>query len=598
MSGQPTTQPMAIPARERPTAPLELGSDTPAGWDGAPAAGVGPASGAAGGGLAAASGAAPSGGSAPSGQQDKPPDGRTPSPSPPFPPFSPPTHSLGATGARSLELSPMRWIPKRTAVRAQRAGTSLLSDSLTGAKKPAEDATAGGGGGGGGGETDDTVAVTAASPADGGRTLLSRQMSSSYPPGGRTLTGPSFGRAGRGGGGGARGGGGGRGGGDWRKSFVLAATTANKKAEYLHGSQCRETRELNDVLAEAVLALERGIKPDLTEDGLGGTYFVKSRTGKSIAVFKPRDEEPLAVNNPKAHAGDGRGEGLNEGVNVGEAAMNEYAAYLLDQASPSDGALRAGVCPTALVRMAHSTFHAADEDRSAPFKQIKDKVGSFQLFAQHDCTAEDIGSSKFLPEHVHPIAVLDIRLCNTDRHPGNILVRESPSGGGDVSGLVPIDHGYALPSEVGSAEFEWLHWPAAKVPFSEAARAEILAIDVAGVDAMLRRRMTGLLRSACLQTLALCTTLLQRGVAAGLTAHEIGALMMRPYCRRDEGETQPSQLERLVTEAKLQCDSTEPLLECFARLASAKCKRVATATTAAAAAAAAGAGAAGAGAAR
>jgi hypothetical protein len=101
---------------------------------------------------------------------------------------------------------------------------------------------------------------------------------------------------------------------------------------------------------------------------------------------------------------------------------------------------------------------------------MKDKVGSFQLFASHDCTAEDIGASMFPADLVHRIAVLDIRLCNTDRHPGNILVRrgkQAQAGGGGggsgararqpVEGLIPIDHGYALPGDVGEASFEWLY---------------------------------------------------------------------------------------------------------------------------------------------
>ena len=190
----------------------------------------------------------------------------------------------------------------------------------------------------------------------------------------------------------------------------MQATQApgSRKVEFLLNSKCRETRDVDAVLAEAILALDRGVKPDLgepctsyprmhcmglfrgmtrlflapntVEDGLGGTYFIKDRTGHSIAVFKPRDEEALAPNNPKAHVGAGRGNGMKEGILVGEAAVNEYAAFLVDQSSSLG--LRAGVCATALVRMAHSVFHSASEDRSSVFRSVKDKVGSFQLFAQ------------------------------------------------------------------------------------------------------------------------------------------------------------------------------------------------------------------------
>lgn len=353
---------------------------------------------------------------------------------------------------------------------------------------------------------------------------------------------------------------------DWRRSFVEKATKANRKIEYIHGSQCRETFEVNEVLEEATKALDLGQAPNLVEDGLGGTYFIKDRNGNSIAVFKPRDEEPLAPNNPKVHAGQGCN-GLKEGVLVGEAALNEYAAFIIDQASPPS--LRAGVSPTALVRIENSVFFSAKEGRNSAFRIVKDKVGSFQLFAQHDCTSEDMGSGCYPEEMVHRLAVLDIRLCNTDRHAGNILVREER---GKVSALVPIDHGYALPGDVGEATFEWLSWPAAKRPFSEALRREILAIDLDGIDALLKKRVP-VLRSKCLATLRTCTLLLQRGVQAGLTAHDIGALMTRPYSHRDEPQ-QPSALEELVAAARRQTpDGRESLawIRSFDELVQIKC---------------------------
>jgi hypothetical protein len=322
---------------------------------------------------------------------------------------------------------------------------------------------------------------------------------------------------------------------------VDRATKTYRKVEYLHASHGREAHEVNDVVEEAIKALEDGVKPRLVEDGAGGTYFIQGRQGKPIAVFKPRDEEALAPNNPKMHAGQGQGAGLKEGILVGEAAINEYAAFVLDRAGPAS--LRAGVCPTALVRVANSVFHSANEDRRSPFRKIKDKVGSFQLFAHHGCTSEDMGPGRFPDDQVHRIAALDIRLCNTDRHLGNILVQEDC---GEVVALVPIDHGYTLPGEVGDVTFDWLTWPAAQRPFSEEMRREILAIDMDAVEAMLRKRVP-MLRPECLLTLRTCTTLLQRGVEAGLTAFDIGTFMTRPTI--GDGIQESSAFEKVVAEA-------------------------------------------------
>lgn len=361
---------------------------------------------------------------------------------------------------------------------------------------------------------------------------------------------------------------------NWRRSFIEKATKANRKIEYLEGSHSRTTHEINEVLEEAIKALEDGIVPHLVEDGLGGTYFVRDRAGKSIAVFKPRDEEPLAPNNPKVHTGRGNGTGLKEGVLVGEAAINEYAAYLVDQvSSPS---LQAGVSPTALVRIANSVFHSAEEDRQSAFHLVKDKVGSFQLFAQHDCTSEDIGPARFPADQVHRIAALDIRLCNTDRHSGNILVREVA---GQVMAMVPIDHGYALPGDVGTdLTLEWMSWSAAKQPFSEAMKEEIRAIDPEAVEAMLKKRVPSI-RPQCLATLYTCTRLLQHGIQAGLTAFDIGQLMVRPWCA-NEASPEPSVLEGLAADARKRTskDGKEDLKaerQLLEDLLKAKCEEVA-----------------------
>jgi hypothetical protein len=52
------------------------------------------------------------------------------------------------------------------------------------------------------------------------------------------------------------------------------------------------------------------------------------------------------------------------------------------------------------------------------------KLGSLQEFVWHDCDTSELGPSRFSAADVHRIGILDIRLFNTDRHGGNMLVRK------------------------------------------------------------------------------------------------------------------------------------------------------------------------------
>lgn len=76
---------------------------------------------------------------------------------------------------------------------------------------------------------------------------------------------------------------------------------------------------------------------------------------------------------------------------------------------------------------------------------------------------------RFPVADVHRIGLLDIRLFNTDRHAGNILIKvtKPPKDSaaathqwlGNEYSLVPIDHGFCLPEALEPPYFEWLHWP-------------------------------------------------------------------------------------------------------------------------------------------
>jgi hypothetical protein len=285
--------------------------------------------------------------------------------------------------------------------------------------------------------------------------------------------------------------------------------------------------------------VEKGLKlhaPELCEEGVGGTYFLKDELGDNIAVFKPEDEEAFAVNNPKP---ENQGQPYKHGIVVGEAAAKEVAAYLLDSKSRFHE-----VPATVMVRCTHEAFYSEYEREHKIKPQPKTKVGSLQMYIPHDCASWDIGPSNFPVKEVHKIALLDCRLMNLDRHGGNILVEKSKGG----YKLHPIDHGYSLPHKMAETWFEWLTWPQAKVPFDEETKAFVKAIDIDEDVELLRKELN--LDEECLSLLRVSTLLLKKAVAAGLTLKDLGSFI----CRADADE--PSRLE-VVYNSGLQCDLNE-----------------------------------------
>lgn len=195
--------------------------------------------------------------------------------------------------------------------------------------------------------------------------------------------------------------------------------------------------EVMKMIRSTIAGLENGHLPVMSAEGSGGVYFMQDATGqKNVAVFKPIDEEPMAENNPRGLPLSTDGEGMKRGTIVGEGALREVAAYILDHPAGNhksgDIVGFSGVPPTALVRSLH---------RGKSFK-----IGSLQMFMKNNGSTEDMGPRAFPVQEVHKIAVLDIRLANADRHAGNILTCKEGEGGNYK--LIPIDHGYCLPEKV------------------------------------------------------------------------------------------------------------------------------------------------------
>ncbi|KAL2347952.1 hypothetical protein Fmac_001952 [Flemingia macrophylla] len=299
-----------------------------------------------------------------------------------------------------------------------------------------------------------------------------------------------------------------------------------------------------DLINSTFDGLKKGNHPIRSSEGTGGTYFMQDSTGMEyVSVFKPIDEEPMAVNNPQGLPISSNGEGLKKGTKVGEGAVREIAAYILDH--PRNGPRLvsgeavgfAGVPPTTMVQCSHRSFNYPD----GFICSSKDsKVGSLQMYMNNDGNCEDLGPGAFSVEEVHKITVIDIRLANADRHAGNILFRKC-EGGRTV--LIPIDHGYCLPEKFEDCTFDWLYWPQARKPYTPDTVDYIKSLD-AEKDIELLKYYGWDVTVECAQTLRISTMLLKKGVERGLTPFDIGSIMCRENLNKE------SVIEEIISKAQ------------------------------------------------
>lgn len=302
-----------------------------------------------------------------------------------------------------------------------------------------------------------------------------------------------------------------------------------------------------DARFEALIEQARlGLKvhaPELCDEGVNGTYFLKNKEGKKIAVFKPQDEEGASEFNPKLTVNKAKGAGSRVGsfidgvtpskvrgdFQVGEASYREVAAYLLDRKHHFYG-----VPNTCMVRISYPGWRSQ-------------KTGSFQEFVMNDGASWDIGPGLFPVKEVHKIGILDLHIFNTDRHGGNILICDADDG---VYKLTPIDHGYSLPTSLDRAWFDWLTWPQSRVPFDDETKRYIESIDPEEDAKMLRQYLP--IPDESILIMKISTMLLKLGVKHNLTLSQLGTMASRKVPEK------PSVLEIMVenarAKAKLACE--------------------------------------------
>jgi len=254
----------------------------------------------------------------------------------------------------------------------------------------------------------------------------------------------------------------------------------------------------------------------LCEEGVGGTYFVRDSNRQPVADFKPIDEEPGAINNPKKPM-------KKLLLPPGKGATREVAAYLLDRNL-------AGVPETCMI------FGVQHERLSYVDGNIIPKNGSVQQFVPNIGNSSSLGTSFYSVEDVHNIGILDIRLLNIDRNEENMLVRKQ----GDLYRLVPIDHTYILPYDLDDVYLGWMYWKQAKVPFCSET-LEFIAKISPEKDAEILRDLG--ISERCIRNMMMSSMILKKGAEAGLTLFKIASMI----CRKKKSDK--SELEILVAQA-------------------------------------------------
>ncbi|KAK8405824.1 hypothetical protein O3P69_001946 [Scylla paramamosain] len=281
---------------------------------------------------------------------------------------------------------------------------------------------------------------------------------------------------------------------------------------YWHYTSCliKDDPHFTDLVRQAETSIETGIYPERIYQGSSGSYFVKNSSGKVIAVYKPKDEEPYGRLNPKWT------KWLHKvccPCCFGRSCLVPNQGYLSEAgASLVDQKLQLNVVPkTRVVKLASETFNYTriDREKSRAKKMVSErfpkvgrhfhriglppKVGSFQVFVEgykdadywlRRFEAEPLGetTSKQFQLQFERLVILDYIIRNTDRGNDNWLIKyEKPElaeegEGEDWSMVKPpevrvaaIDNGLAFPFKHPDSwrayPYHWAWLPWAKIPF-------------------------------------------------------------------------------------------------------------------------------------
>lgn len=224
--------------------------------------------------------------------------------------------------------------------------------------------------------------------------------------------------------------------------------------------------EFSDFMKQVEFAIDKGIMPQRIYEGSSGSYFAKNSEFNTVAVFKPKDEEPYGILNPKWTKWLQK---ICCPCCFGRSCLVLNQGYLSEAgASIVDKKLGLNIVPkTRVVKLSADSFNYIAIDRvKSKTKQnlanrfpnmrfdrigLPPKVGSFQLFVKgfRDADywlrrfetdtplAEE--ENKHFQAQFERLVVLDYIIRNTDRGNDNWLIKyekAKPKSEKDESPLV------------------------------------------------------------------------------------------------------------------------------------------------------------------
>ncbi|KIY74085.1 hypothetical protein CYLTODRAFT_364402 [Cylindrobasidium torrendii FP15055 ss-10] len=175
----------------------------------------------------------------------------------------------------------------------------------------------------------------------------------------------------------------------WRSVFephVPAVGTPPSILKTLDHNPPLSDAEFEAIVNSVKVAILEGIHPKMITKGSSGSYFARAKAedGRShtVAVFKPKDEEPYGRLNPKTTKWLHRQ--FRWIIPFGRACLIPNLSYISEAAaSLLDNRLQMYIVPpTKLVSLSSSAFFYdwIDRNGAKKGKQLPDKIGSMQIF--------------------------------------------------------------------------------------------------------------------------------------------------------------------------------------------------------------------------